>query len=489
MGEKSNLITLTLLGGIDEVGGNTIFLEDEGYNVKIFIDFGIKIGKYLDYYERGQHPSTIKELLQVNLLPAEESISIHNLYLKNLKKEKIFNTRSSNLDGILISHPHKDHYFGLSFVNRTIPIFTGVVTKRIIRANCKSSENVSDNNFNNLNWHTFRTGDILDIKGLKIIPFHVDHSVPAAYGFIIYTSAGPIVYTGDFRRHGPLSNMTEEFLDEIKTHKSVLSRCQLMQEQKDLISEGIRVLICEGTKINKAIVESEQYVEENLEKIFEKNPFDFILVKYDRIDWDRFRTFANMAKKYNWKYVITEMDAFFYYLLNKKAIYETMKQPNILKDNHILILKRGSVRHKWQQKIRQIIYKRGLEDKFLEYNDIKSLKKNFLIYITHLPNYLMNNLDFDKRGLFISSSIDPYAEEFFDNTNTIRRKLEPYGIPAYRVHASGHSTPHDIINFIDEIKPKVLIPIHTEHPKFFQKLFQNSDIQVILPSKNEPIRL
>ncbi|MFX0022879.1 MAG: MBL fold metallo-hydrolase [Candidatus Hermodarchaeota archaeon] len=489
MEQASNLVNLTILGGIDEVGGNTILLEDSFYDVKIFIDFGIKIGKYLDYYERGQHPSTVEELLQVNLLPKEESIPINNLYLKDFKEQRDIESTPSNLDGILISHPHKDHYFGLSFVNRTIPIYTGVVTKRIIRAFCKSGEDVTDNNFHNLNWHTFRTGDILDIKGMKITPFHVDHSVPAAYGFIIYTSAGPLVYTGDFRRHGPLSNMTEDFLNEIKTHKTILNKYELNQIQKDLISEGINVLICEGTKINKAIVESEQYVEENLEKIFMNNPFDFILVKYDRIDWDRFRTFSNMAKKYGWKYIITEMDAYFYYLLNKKAIHETMKQPNILKEDHIYILKRGSVRHKWQQKIRQIIYKRGLEKRFLEYHDIKGLKENFLLYITHLPNVLMNNLDFTKRGLFISSSIDPYAEEFFDNTNTIRKILEPYGIPSYRVHASGHSTPHDIINFIDEIKPKILIPIHTEHPQFFQKIFQNSDIEVILPIKSKQIKL
>ncbi|MFW9818357.1 MAG: MBL fold metallo-hydrolase [Candidatus Thorarchaeota archaeon] len=488
MGQKSNLMTLTLLGGIDEVGGNIILLEDEGYNVKIFIDFGIKIGKYLDHYERGQHPSNINELFQLNLLPNEDCIPIHNLYLKSLDCEKDINSIPSNLDGILISHPHKDHYFGLSFVNRTIPIYTGVVTKRIIRAFCKSGEDVTDNNFNNLNWHTFRTGEILDIKGMKITPFHVDHSVPAAYGFIIYTSAGPVVYTGDFRRHGPLSNMTEEFLVEIKTHNTILTNCKLEEEKKRLISAGIKVLICEGTKISKGIVESEQYVEENLEKIFMNNPFDYILVKYDRIDWDRFRTFSNMAKKYGWKYIITEMDAYFYYLLNRKAIYDTMRQPNILKDDHILILKRGSVRNKWQERIRQIMYKRGKADRFLQYRDIQSLKENYFMYITHLPDILQRNLDFSKRGLFISSSIDPYAEEFFDNTFTIRKQLEPFGIPSYRVHASGHSTPHDIINFIDEINPEVLVPIHTAHPRFFQKLFQDSDVQVILPIKNKAIK-
>ncbi len=346
MENKPKTIKLTFLGGINEVGGNIVLLEDFHYDTKIFIDFGIKIKNFKNVYEYGQHPSSIKEIIQCNLIPHEDDIPINNLYLNDSESEKTEAANSSNLDGILISHPHKDHYFGLSFVNRTIPIYTGVVTKRIIRAACKSTGTSIDNNFNNLNWNTFRTGDVLDIKGMNIIPFHVDHSVPAAYGFIIYTSAGPIVYTGDFRRHGPLSNMTEEFLQEIKSNKTVLTKKEQSKDQKDLISKGVKILICEGTKIHKGIVESEQRVEENLEKIFRNNPFDFILVKYSRIDWDRFRTFSNIAKKYGWKFIITEKDAYFYYLLNKKAIYETMKDPNILNDDHIYILKRGAANYR-----------------------------------------------------------------------------------------------------------------------------------------------
>ncbi|MFX1470677.1 MAG: MBL fold metallo-hydrolase [Promethearchaeota archaeon] len=489
MEQKTSSIILTILGGANEVGGNIVLLEDEGYNVKIFIDFGMKVKSYYDKYERGELPSSIGEIIQYSLLPNEESIPIQNLYLNELSLGENNQPNLSNLDGILISHPHKDHYFGLSFVNRTIPIYSGVVTKRIIRAFCKSARPTITNNFNNLNWRTFRTGDILDINGMKITPFHVDHSVPAAYGFIIYTSAGPVVYTGDFRRHGPLSHMTEEFLQEIKSNKTVLTEAELSEEQKELISEGVKVLICEGTKIDKGIVESEQYVEENLEKIFMNNPFDFIMVKYDRIDWDRFRTFSHMARKYDWKYIITEKDAYFYYLLNKKAIHETMRDPNILHDDHILILKRGSAKQKWQEKVRQTLYKRGKGKKFLAYRDLRDLKDKFFIYITRLDERLMRNLDFTKRGLFISSSIDPYSEEFFDNTNTIRHRLVPFGIPSYRIHASGHATPHDIINFIEEVKPKYLIPIHTEHPEFFQKLFQDSDIQVILSDKNTPFEI
>ncbi len=142
--EKS--VRLTLLGGVNEIGGNIVLLEDFDYNANILIDFGIKIGKCYEQYERGQHPSSIDELKELKLIVNEESLPINNLYTHmwtkfKLKKRSTNNKEEasidqiypSNVDGILISHPYKDHYFGLSFVNRTIPFYIGVVAKKNYR--------------------------------------------------------------------------------------------------------------------------------------------------------------------------------------------------------------------------------------------------------------------------------------------------------------------------------------------------------------------
>ena len=166
MGKAEKSVRLTLLGGVNKVGGNIVLLEDLEYDVKVFLDFGIRIKKYKDVYKRNQYPSSIEELVRLNLLPNEDHIPIENLYIKEFKfvKQNVKsrssdssdndhineNNYASNLDGIFISHPHKDHYFGLSFINRTIPIYTGVVTKRIIRAYCKSTKSTMENNFNGL---------------------------------------------------------------------------------------------------------------------------------------------------------------------------------------------------------------------------------------------------------------------------------------------------------------------------------------------------
>ena len=471
---KNSGLRLTFLGGVNEVGGNQILLEDFNYDVKIFLDFGINIKNFNEYFKRYEEPSSVKELIKLGLLPNTEYLSIENLYTNyEASKSQEYNDLKTNVDGILITHPHKDHFYGLSFINRNIPVYTGVFTKKIISAYSKCSKVSISNNYGGLEWNLFRTGDVLNIKGLKIIPVHVDHSIPAAYGFIIKTSKCNIIYTGDFRMHGPLSSMTQDFLKEITKY----------------CLDKVNILICEGTHIHRGAIESENNVEKNIEHLFLENPYDFFLVKYGRLDWDRFRTFSLIAKKYGWKFIITEKDAYFYYLMNKDKIYESMKNPNIIDDDHILILSRGNARYRWQEKIRQALHKEKKGFRFIKYDEIKELKSQFFFYITSVPKDIIKRINPNLRGAFISSSIDPYTEEYIDNNRTLTRYFRQHGIPSYRVHASGHAMPHHLINFINSVNPKYLIPVHTEHPHFFKTFFKNSDIDVIILNKNDKFDL
>jgi len=467
-------LKLTFLGGVNEVGGNTILLEDFSCDVKILLDFGINIKNFNKHFERNEEPSSVKELIKLGLLPNAEYLSIENLYTNyEASKSQEYNDLETNVDGILITHPHRDHFYGLSFINRNIPVYTGVFTKKIISAYYKCSKVSISNNYGGLEWKLFRTGDVLNIKGLKIIPVHVDHSIPAAYGFIIKTSKYNIVYTGDFRMHGPLSSMTQDFLKEIS----------------NTCLDKVDILICEGTHIHRGAIESENNVEQNIEHLFLENPYDFFLVKYGRLDWDRFRTFSLIAKKHGWKFIITEKDAYFYYLMNKDEIYESMKNPNIIDDDHILILSRGNAKYHWQEKIRQALHKKKKNFRFIKYNEIKELDSGFFFYITSLRKDIIERFNPHFRGAFISSSIDPYTEEFIDNHKTLSRYFHKIGIPSYRVHASGHAMPHHLINFIKSVNPKYLIPVHTEHPHFFKTFFKKSEIEVLVPDKNDKIEM
>src|SRR5207244_3559831 len=59
---------------------------------------------------------------------------------------------------------------------------------------------------------------------------HVDHSVPASYGFIVEAGNLRIAYTGDIRMHGARPDLTEDFV-------------------KAVSGQPIDVLVCEGTRV------------------------------------------------------------------------------------------------------------------------------------------------------------------------------------------------------------------------------------------------
>ena len=44
-----SIVMLTFLGGVNEVGGNCILLEDLGYDVKLIVDFGVNFEKSIFY--------------------------------------------------------------------------------------------------------------------------------------------------------------------------------------------------------------------------------------------------------------------------------------------------------------------------------------------------------------------------------------------------------------------------------------------------------
>lgn len=492
-------VKLTFYGGINKVGGNKVLLEDLGYDVKIFLDFGINTSEFSKFRKDFPYTNEIKALTDCHVLPREIDIPIKNIYSKYF----IFNhtnTRypqkikecegkvdpETDLDGILISHPHRDHYRGISFVNRNIPIYTGVVTKRIIKAYSRSSAQRFENFLHGLKWILFRTGNVIQIKKLVIYPIHVDHSIPAAYGFIICTSAGIIVYTGDFRMHGPLQLMTADLIKKVKD----VCKTKGQIESDFTYREGrVIALICEGTHIHKGSIESERIVKRHLRKLFKTIPFDYAIVQYGRVDWDRFRTYVDIAKKYNWKYIISDKDAYFYNRLNKKAIYDSMKDPNIENTDNIVILLQEKRKFQWKEDVNQMLKNIGKSERIMHLNDLKDLNKNFFLYITSIYDYdiIKNYLPKDLRGVFISSNVDPYAEEYRMDKRFISTDLLDRGVPSYRVHASGHSKPHDIIRFVNEINPEKLIPIHTEHPDFFRKLFKGERLEVVLPIYNIPI--
>lgn len=127
-------------------------------------------------------------------------------------------------DGVLISHPHQDHYGLLEDVPPAWPVYCGAATERLIRLSSAIFGKELPHVF-----HPWKSGLALQIGPFKVTPFLIDHSAFDAYMVLIEVQGKHILYSGDFRTHG---------------RKSVLTRRLMATPPKN-----IDVLLMEGTNL------------------------------------------------------------------------------------------------------------------------------------------------------------------------------------------------------------------------------------------------
>jgi ribonuclease J len=134
--------------------------------------------------------------------------------LPRLDRVYRFDEKAPEVDAVFVSHAHLDHSAYLSFIKPEIPVYCGETTRVILQALSKMRRADLEFNIAGLNFGLFRTSDKIHFGNVEVEPVHVDHSVPRSYGFVVHTSNGAIVYTGDFRHHGAKREMTEDFVEK-----------------------------------------------------------------------------------------------------------------------------------------------------------------------------------------------------------------------------------------------------------------------------------
>ena len=459
------MVNLTFYCGVKEIGGNKILLEDN--DTKIFLDFGMSFGRQGKFFEEFLKPRTangIGDFLVMGLIP-----DIEGVYREDLLAHYGRKPEDPVVDGVILSHAHADHANYVSFLHKDIPIYCGKTCLRILQAVDEQSQRKIDSEVLNFKkrpsfradyrkppterkFLTFRTGDKFTIGSLEMEPIHVDHSVPGAYGFIIYTSEGPNVYTGDMRMHRTHSEMTMDFIQRAEEVKPI-------------------AMITEGTRIDKGKTdESEAKVYEDSKREILNNP-GLSIVDFNFKDVDRFRTFYKIAQELGKKMVISFKHACF---LDQYSQDRTLDVPNC-KGESIMLLKPKRMTGTYDDGdySDKYIKSRLSHPNVLTAEEIVKAPNDYIIVL----NFWYFNMLVDLKpsnSLYIHSLSEPFNEEMEISAERMRNWMNYFGLRQVQCHCSGHMSGVGLKELIEKINPKTLFPIHTEKPEMFRQLSPNT---------------
>jgi len=446
------MVSLTFYGGANEIGGNKILLEDK--DARIYLDFGqsFDFGEdfFLDYLQpRAAHG--LEVYFEFGMVP-----KIPRLYSKTMLERTDLKYEKPDIDAVFISHSHSDHVNHISFLDESIPVYMGHGTHCILETYHKLYPQFVDiGEHTSLNF--FKSGDKIKVKHLVIEPIHVEHSIPGAYGFIVHTSKGPLIYTGDLRLHGPQSGMTKEFVEKASKSKPYA-----------MLIEGTRM----GSEQEHNYTEAE--VEAKMDDII-KSSKGIVFSYFSMSNIDRFMSFYRAALKNKRKVVIDTKFAF---------VLDRMKEkipalPDVMADENIRVYFRLAKSGTYDEKD-YYLYERKFMPKMITFEEVGKNQKKLAMHMSF--NKLMELVYIQPRNAdYIYSSSEHFleGEENEAERTVLENWMKHFGVNFHKAHCSGHASKEDLGYFVKTIKPKLLIPIHTEKAQEFKMLHPNVKVPEI----------
>lgn len=444
-----NQTTLTFYGGVNEIGGNKILLQDG--DTKIFFDFGMSFAMKKQFYSPPfLSPKNERSLQELGILP-----KINGIYN--------FDQSPPEINAVFLSHGHLDHSAYLSFIKREIPVYCGETTQTILQTLSEIRRADLEFNVSDIKFNVFRTGKKIQVDSLEIEPFHVDHSIPGAYGFIIHTSNGTVVYTGDFRDHGAKPEMTREFVEKASEAEPV-------------------AIVTEATNMVGATVSSEAEVEGKLDRITAQVD-GIVLAEFGYSDVDRLNSFYHIAKKNNRCLAVSLKQA---YLLDALGKDEHLSVP-ALDDDGILIFRKSKKRFdKWENQLMERFEGRN---KIFDVFEVSKQQCKVVLAVTFYDFEELISIQPEAGSCYVLSASEPFNEEMEIDYERLVNWLSHYGLPQYHVHVSGHMMPLQLKAALKKINAKRIFPVHTENAESFKKFMGNLKSQVTLVEKSHEYKL
>ncbi|MCG3217317.1 MAG: MBL fold metallo-hydrolase, partial [Candidatus Heimdallarchaeota archaeon] len=474
------MTSITIHGAAGEIGGNKILIEDK--DTKIFLDFGLSFSKWGNYFTPYLQPrkwSYLSDFTKMGILP-----DLEGLYRPDFENRIRKSKKEPEYDAVVLSHPHLDHAGFLSYIRTEIPVHCSPGCKGILQAFEETAAGFHEytrikESFKLRVSKTDSSKKVRDTKSsiprkinlfkpkiaiddLTLHTFPVDHSIIGATSFVIETSEGAIVYTGDIRFHGRQSNYSKLFVEKASEFDPV-------------------VMLSEGTRVRDRSTFGELDLERKLYSLV-SDVDGLVIVNFPIRDTDRMKSFIAAAKSVDRTLVINMKQAYTLRLLEQYceseiptlddvSIYIPRKGWGILNnDNYPDYIQMKDYLH-WEKEL--INRPNSVTDE-----DIKENPKNYIFRCDFYELKYLFDVDPPEGSKYIRSVTEPVDEEMELEKVKADNWLKLFNLYPYeQIHCSGHASGVEIEEMIDQISPKTVIPIHTETPEVFGDFHSNTVVK------------
>lgn len=390
--EKANSkLKIIPLGGMEQIGMNITAFEYE--DSIIVVDCGLAFPE--------------NDMLGVDLVIPDVT------YLKeNIDKVK----------GFFITHGHEDHIGAIPFILRDInvPIYATKLTVGLIENKLEENEMLKK-----VKTKVVKYGQHINIGNFRVEFIRTNHSIQDAAALAIYSPAGIVVHTGDFK-----VDYTPVFGDAID-----------LARFGEIGKKGVLALMCDSTNAERSgFTQSEKSVGSVLDKIFDDHRTQRIIIATFASNVDRVQQIINSAHKFNRKVAIEGRSMVNTINIAAKLGYLSLPE-NILIEGEML--------NNYPDE-QTVIITTGSQGESMA--ALSRMANGTHRKIRIKPNDLI---------VFSSSPIPGNEKSVTGVINELMRKGAD--VIFQDVHVSGHACKEDIKLIYSLVNPKYSIPVHGEY--------------------------
>ena len=190
---------------------------------------------------------------------------------------------ASRVKGFVITHGHEDHIGAIPYVFQklNVPIYTTLLTMALIEKKLEEHDMLQT-----VKRKVVKFGQSINLGDFRIEFIKTNHSIQDAAALAIYSPAGIVVHTGDFK-----VDYTPVFGDAID-----------LQRMAEIGKKGVLALLCDSTNAERpGFTMSERTVGTTFDRIFAEHRKQRLIIATFASNVDRVQQIINSADKYGRK--------------------------------------------------------------------------------------------------------------------------------------------------------------------------------------------